>query len=362
LTPRRILSVAMLGVVGAGAVLWLGSPAESITTRTIPTGTGFTVAVVQSPTEPQARTIAARVAATGMPAFTRRSGRSYQVVAGPYVSIDEADAAQRFLAKGGFRTRLLVDESVRRPRGYDGKPLISAAADVLLISGAGSLAIVIEMVEEPRHVATSWVNQSELEIIAGPLAARVQPVKWKAPAGIELLQHVSIDESASAGNVRSLRARVTIPPSARATVRTSGRRIYVDLATPAPLPQTEELQVTSVVARGREQVMEDYRVTIAPLMEKLESIEPFVMSAVSAPATDVLNALERSLRALGGWADEVTPPGRWRQSHEFLRSAVTKAAEAVSAGFSGDRTVKAREAFALRDEAKRSLGTSDSQP
>ena len=358
--PRRFFSVAMLGVLGAGAVLWLWPPPGPITTRTIPTGAGFTVAVVQSPTEPQARTIAARVASSGMPAFTRRSGASYQVVAGPYVSVDEADAAQRFLAKRGFRARVLVDESVRRPPGYDGKPVLSAAASVLLISGAGSLAIVIEMAEEPRHVATTAVNQSEVEIVAGPVASRLQPITWKAPAGVALLRHVSIDESA-AGNVRSLRARVTTPRSTQATVRTSGRRIYIDLAKPAPLPQTEELPVSTVLARGREQVIEDYRVTIAPLMERLEAIEPFVMSAVSAPATEVLNALERSLRALAGWADEVTPPGRWRQSHEFLRSAVTKAAESVSAGFSGDRTVKAREAFALRDAAKRSLGASDSQ-
>jgi hypothetical protein len=295
-----------------------------------------------------------------MPAFTRRSGASYQVVAGPYVSVHEADAAQRFLAKRGFRARVLVDESVRRPPAYDGKPVLSAAANVLLISGAGSLAIVIEMAEEPRHVATSAVNPSELEIVAGPVASRLQPVRWKAPAGVALLRHVSIDEAA-AGNVRSLRARVTTSRSTQATVRKSGRRIYIDLAKPAPLPQTEELPVSTVLARGREQVIEDYRVTIAPLMERLEAIEPFVMSAVSAPATDVMNALERSLRALQAWADEVTPPGQWRQSHEVLVSAVTKAAEAVSAGFSGDRSVKAREAFALRDAAKRSLGASDTQ-
>jgi hypothetical protein len=347
----------MMGVLGAGAVLWLRPPSEPITTRTIPTGAGFTVAVVQSPTESQARTIAARVASAGMPAFTRRSGASYQVVAGPYVSVTEADAAQRVLAKRGFRARVLVDESVRRPPAYDGKPVLSAAANVLLISGAGSLAIVIEMAEEPRHVATT-VNESEIEIVAGPVASRLQPVRWKAPAGVALLRHVSIDEAA-VGNVRSLRARVTTPRSTQATVRKSGRRIYIDLAKPAPLPQTEELPVSTVLARGPEQVIEDYRVTIAPLMARLEAIEPFVMSAVSAPATDVMNALERSLRALQAWADEVTPPGQWRQSHEVLVSAVTKAAEAVSAGFSGDRTGKAREAFALRDAAKRSLGASD---
>jgi len=361
LTPRRFFSLAMVGVLGAGVVLWLRPPTGPITTRTIPTGAGFTVAVVQSPTEPQARTIAARVAATGMPAFTRRSGRSYQVVAGPYVSVDEADAAQRLLAKRGFRARVLVDESVRRPPGYDGKPVLSAAANVLLISGAGSLAIVIEMAEEPRHVATSTLNRSELEIVAGPVASRLEPVRWKAPAGIALLRHVSIDEAA-AGKGRSLRARVTTRRSAQATVRTSGRRIYIDLAEPAPLPQTEELQMRTVLARGREHVIEDYRVTIAPVIEKLEAIEPFVMSAVSAPATDVLNALERSLRALGAWADGVNPPGQWRQSHEYLVSAVTKAAESVSAGFAGDRTVKALEAFALRDAAKRSLDDAGGEP
>jgi hypothetical protein len=372
LTPRRFFSVALVGVIGAGVVLWLWPPPGPITTRTIPTGAGFTVAVSQLPTEPQARTIAARIAASGLPAFTRSSGASYQVVAGPYVSVDEADAAQRFLAKRGFRARVLVDESVRRPPGYDGKPVLSAAANVLLISGAGSLAIVIEMADEPRHVATSVVNQSELAIVAGPVASRVEPVRWKAPAGVKLLRYVSIDE-AVAGNGRSLRARVTTPRSAQATVRTAGRRIYIDLVKSAPLPQPEELPATTVLTKGpafakrfgeagREQVSEDYRVTIAPVIERLEAIEPFVMSAVSAPATDVMNALERSLRALEAWADQVTPPGRWRQSHEFLVSAVTKAADSVSAGFAGDRTVKAREAFALRDAAKRSLGAPDNKP
>jgi hypothetical protein len=361
LTGRRFLSLAMVGAVGAGVVLWLRPPPGSITTRTIPTGAGFTVTVVQSPTEPQARTLAARVAATGLPAFTRRSGASYQVVAGPYASVDEADAAQRFLAKRRFRTRVVVDESVRRPPGYDGKPVLSAAANVLLISGAGSPAIVIEMAEEPRHVATRVVNRSELEIVAGPVASRLEPIRWTAPAGVTLLRHVSIDE-ATTGKVRSLRARVLLPRSAQGTVRTSGRRIYVDLAKPTPLPQAEELPAATILARGRQQIIEDYRVTIAPVIEKLEAIEPFVMSAVAAPATDVMNALERSLRALQAWADEVTPPGRWRQSHDYVVSAVRTAAESVSSGFAGDRPSKAREAFTLRDAAKRSLETPASTP
>jgi hypothetical protein len=353
LMTRRFTSAALVGAVGAGAVLWLRAPLRPVA-RTIPTGAGFTVAVAQLPTEPQARTIAARVAAAGLPAFTRINRRSYQVIAGPYVSLDEADAVQHLLAKRGYKARVLVDESVRRPPGHDGTPIVSAAASVLLIAGAGSVAVVIELASEPRHVVTRTVNAEEMEIVTGPVASRVDRRDWQAPAGVALLRSVAIDEAAL-GRERSLRARVRTPQSVQATVRTAGRRIYIDLANLAPLPEPEELAVGKVLTASRERIVEDYRVMIAPVMARLETMEPFVMSAVAQPAGDVLAALERSLRALEAWADEVTPPGQWRQSHEVIVAAVTKAAESVSASFTGDRAVKAREAFALKDEAKRSL-------
>jgi hypothetical protein len=360
LTPRRFTSVVLVGAVGAGAVLWLRTPLWPVA-GTIPTGAGFTVAVAQLPTEPQARTIAARVAAVGLPAFTRINRRSYQVIAGPYISLDEAEGVQHLLAKRGYKARVLVDESVRRPPGHDGTPVVSAAASVLLIAGAGSVAVVIELASEPRHVVTRTVNAEEIEIVAGPVASRVDRRDWQAPAGVALLRSVAVDEAAL-GKERSLRARVTTPRSVQATVRTAGRRIYIDLAKPAPLPEPEELPIGKVLTASRERVVVDYRVTIAPLMERLETIEPFVMSAVAQPAGDVLAALERSLRALEAWADDVTPPGQWRQSHEFIISAVTKAAESVSASFTGDRAVKAREAFALRDAAEQSLNASSDHP
>jgi hypothetical protein len=357
LMPRRFASVALVGVVGAGAVLWLRPPPWPVETRTIPTGAGFTVAVTKLRTEPLARTMAARMAAAGIPAFTRTNHSSHEVVAGPYVSLDEADAAQRFLARRGFKARVLVDESVRRPPGHDGTPLVSAAANVLLIAGAGSVAVVLELPEEPRHIVTQTTSAQEIEIVASPVVARVEAMRWKAPAGVSLLREVSIDESVE-GSTRGLRARVSMPRSAQASVRTSGRRIYVDLARPAPPPEPEELPMT-VVAAGQHRVVQDYRVTIAPVLEKLETIEPFLMSAVAQPGADVLAALERSLLALDAWAGEVTPPGRWRQSHDYIVASVKKAVEAVSSGFTGDREGKAREAFALRDAAKRSLDGSD---
>jgi hypothetical protein len=332
-----------------------------MTIRTIPTGAGFTVAMTQFRGEPQARSFASRIAAVGMPAFSRRRGTSYQVVAGPYVSLDEADEAQRFLAKRGIRGRVLVDESVRRPPGLDGTPLVSAAANVLLIAGAGSVAVVIELPEEPRHIATRTVNEQEIEIVTGPVISPVKPVHWRAPSGVAMFRRVSIGETVD-GPTRSLRARVRMSRSVQASVRAAGRRIYVDLAESTPLPEAEELEMGTFLAASRDRVIEDYRETIAPLLSKLETMEPFVMSAVAAPAGDVLAALERSLLALDAWAEQVTPPGRWRQSHEYVVAAVTKAKEAVSAGFTGDRSGKAREAFALRDAARRSLDAPGEQP
>lgn len=358
LTPKQLGALALAGVVGAGVGVWLRPPPWSSPARTIPTGAGFTVAVAQLPSEPQARTIAARVAAAGLPAFSRRNTKSYQVIAGPYISLDEADDAQRFLAKRGFKARVLVDESVRRAPGYDGAPVISRAASVVLIAGAGSVAVVIELAAEPRHVATNTVNARELEIVAGPVSAAVEPMRWNAPRGVSFLRYVSIDEAAH-GQTRSLRARIAMPPAVQATVRTSGRRIYVDLARPATLPEAQELPTTTVLAAGPQPVVDNYRDTIEPLMERMETIEPFVMSAVAEPANDVLAALERSLRALDSWAEGVTPPGRWRKSHDYVVGALRAATEAVSAGFSGDRAGKAREAFALRDAAKESLEFSE---
>jgi hypothetical protein len=361
LKPRRFASAAVVGVVSAGAILWLRPPWPT-GDMTIPTGAGFTVAVTTLRTAPLARTMAARMAAAGIPAFTRSTSRSHEVVAGPYVSLDEADAAQRFLAKRGFKARVVVDESVRRPPGQRATPMPSDAASVLLIAGAGSLAVVIELPEEPRHVAAQTISEQEMEVVASPVASKVRPMQWKAPAGVSMLRSVSIDQAAT-GSVYALRARISTPPSVQATVRTAGRRIYIDLAKPAPPPEAEELPMTSVLAAGRDRVVQDYRIAIAPVLEKLETMEPFVMSAVTQPAGDVLKALERTLQALASWADEVTPTGEWRQSHNYVVAAVKKAAESVSSGFTGDRAGTAREAFALRDAAKRSLDSaSDKAP
>jgi hypothetical protein len=368
LTQRRICGLILFGLVAAGLAVWLRLQPTQIAARTIPTGASFSVSVTQSPSDERARAIAGRIAASGLPAFTRslparrsaqregwRNGAWYQVIVGPYASLDEAEAAQRLLARQGFRAQILVDESVRRVAGHDGGPRVSAGANVLLIAGAGRVAVVIELPVEPRRVVTRPVGERVLEIEAGPIPAVIGFQRWNAPAGVALLQRVSVDQ-AGTGEGRSIRARIAMSEPARGSVRTAGRRLYIDLS-----PRETQPELASGPAlrqAGREGPLhgapkvQDYRATIGPAVAKFDAIEPFVLSAVGSPTPDVLSALERTLRALDEWMRTVRPPRQWQDTHDSLVSAIGLAAEAASPEFTGDRTARAREAFALRDTAR----------
>lgn len=370
LTRRRVVGLMLLGLAAAGLVAWLRPQPPPRVFRTIPTGVSFSVAVMQSASEAGARAVAGRLAASGMPAFTRslRNGASYQVVVGPYASLDEAEAAQRLVAGHRLRGRVLVDESVRRVAGHDGVPQVGAGANVLLIAGAGRVAIVIELSGEPRHVVTRPVGERGLEIEAGPLPAAIRFQQWNAPAGVALLQRVSVDQ-AGTGEGRGIRTRIVMSESASASVRTAGRRVYIDLS-PEEAGREDPSYATlasagrAVTARqaGGEGALylapevQDYRVTIRPAVAKFDAIEPFVLSAVGSPTPEVLSTLRRTLQALEQWMRTVRPPRQWQDAHYSLVSAISLTAEALSPEFTGDRTARARLAFARRDSVKATLG------
>ena len=395
----RMIRVAVVGVMAGMCVVWLWPQAPSSVFRPIPTGVSFNVSVMQSASEGRAHAVAGGLAASGMPAFTRslRNGDSHQVVVGPYVTLDEAEAAQRLVAAHGLRGRVLVDESVRRVAGHDGASQVSAGANVLLIAGAGRVAIVIELPSEPRQVVTRRVGERGLEIEAGPMPAAIGFQRWNAPAGVALLQRVSVDQSGT-GESRGIRTRIAMSESASASVRMAGRRVYIDLSPLAgregppngTLPSDEAgreglpgILVSGEPGRkGPPYVMlasagrtltarqtggngplslapavQDYRVTIRPAVAKFDAIEPFVLSAVGSPAPEVLSALRQSLQALDQWMRNVRPPRQWQDAHYSLVSAISLTAEALSPEFTGDRTARARLAFARRDSAKMALNS-----
>jgi hypothetical protein len=92
-------------------------------------------------------------------------------------------------------------------------------------------------------------------------------------------------------------------------------------------------------------------------------MEPFVLSSVSAPSPDVLAALEGSLRGLERWIQEIKAPADAASQHATLVESVRLAREAVDPAFQGDRTARAKQAFALGGPDKvRPTPTNSLQP
>jgi general secretion pathway protein A len=89
----------------AAAAAPAGATAAGDTAGTVPleTAGGLTVTVASFRTESRARAVVARLVDEGFPAFARSRGENgpYQVIVGPYVSADEAVAAQKSLAAQG---------------------------------------------------------------------------------------------------------------------------------------------------------------------------------------------------------------------------------------------------------------------
>ncbi len=350
------LSLRVLTVLVLLAPLTAGlAPAADVhDAGTIPTGAGFSLSLVQPavalyPT-------AARLEASGLPAFARHARRDPAVIVGPYAAIDEAEAVQRRLAGSGLRARLLVDESVRRARGFDAVPARGAAANVLLVAGGGRLSLVVELREEPRHVFTHRAGQV-LEVNVGPIIGVVEPRRWQAPEGVDLLQRVSMDRID-----RTIRTRVELSDLARTNVRVLGHRLYIDVWSAEselvgrPFPEVAGRPFTGgqrgTGAAGREGPPDKrteappYEDQIAPAIARFQSMEPFVLSSVASPSPEVLAALERSLRELEGWIQDIQAPDESAPAHASLLSAVQIAIEAVQPSFGGDRIARVKEAFA----------------
>lgn len=372
---RRIRGgLAALGLVAAGLAIsaW---PWRATSVPTIPTGAGFNVTVARSQDYAHATTIANRFENAGLPGFTRAigKGRSRQVVVGPYVSIDEAESVQRMLARQGLGARLLVDESVRRTKGHAEAATAGGGVTALLIAGGGRLSVVIEMPVEPGLVVTRDTDPvavevvrrvdapfqggpldppafTTLEINAGPVPGPVSVARWGAPAGVALFRDLSIEHVRDGGSP-SIRIRMAVSTSAGANVRTAGRRLYVDLW-PLALEETPEPAGMGRVAETRERVIDDYRLTIRPAVEKFDAIEPFVLSALGSPTPEVLSALRRTLQGLDQWMRTVSPPRQWQDAHYSLAAAISLTAEALSPGFTGDRAKRVGEGFARGEQVK----------
>jgi len=382
-------------VAGAAALAWAPRPALAFSwmrppAPTVATGASFSVSVASLRSADSAAATAGRLEAAGFATFTRGvpSTSMYQVMAGPYVSLDEAERMQQRLTAAGFGgSGLFVDESLRHMPRNDAVARVGSNPGLVLIGAPGRLSLAFEMRSEPRQVNARRVDDTTLDIDIGPIDAAVPSQKWSAPAGVHLIRTVAIADVAGAGSARYVRATLTVPDFARANTRVEGRRVYVDLTWPAeaiapsapeasPVPESaavtsvrgtaapqdvpapqertalqEKAAPASVVAAPAPAPVVTPAVSLAPIVAKLERVLPFVQSAAKSPADDVLNALAPTLSEVDGSLKGITGTAD-AAARGLLISATASARRAVNPAFTGDRVAESHQAAGLFEAAK----------
>ena len=405
----RIWATSAAIVVMAVTVVWLRAADEardtSVSGRPAPrkvvsgpplaTGASFSVNVKSFSRDADARVMTGRLIKAGLPSFAwRLNGSARDVLVGPFVSIDEAEAAQRAVARLGYPTgRLHVDERLRLTDVPTAASVASPA--VVLVAAPGRLTVAFELPDEPQEVSGRRIDSSTFAVTtnAGPM---IDGQEWNAPSDVQLVRHVSV--VADTRGVRGLEALVTVAENAVATVRLQGTRVYVDVSRvqldfddgsaapmpapveaparaqapsavptvpatprrpPAPVPAATAASAApaapAVVRRTGSGDPAVYRQTIGPIVARFEEIHPFLRSAVSTPTTEVLAALDGTFAELELTVRAADVPRADQAAHGLLMSAVQLARGAVAPSYSGDRMTQVREAMAQFQAAKAQL-------
>ena len=239
---------------------------------------------------------------------------------------------------------------------------------VAVVPSAGQMSLVVELSDEARSVSTQQVTPTQLLVEAGPIALPLKRQLLDAPSGLTLLQRVSVDAGTTDAKEHVLRLGVTMKRPAPSSVRVVGRRVYIDFMVPdAPVPlaaatsaavpvQTQHLEPHPGANRGTAPAA-DVRQVLTGAASRLDEIQPFLVSATSAPVPNpvVLNAVADAVSGVRESLRGVQPPARQGPPFQLLLSAASMAAEAVSADFHGDRASKAKQAMAVLAAAKSQL-------
>ena len=380
--PAAVASIATSRPEAVRAELSSAFPADA-SIGTLPLSSSITVMVGSFKTPDRAATVAAQIQGLALPAFTRlRDGQWHQVVVGPYLTTEEADAAQRGLAAHGFTdSRTIVEQPqvVAQPAAEDRRAVLLRSAD--------RTSLVLQLAEEPQKVLTRQVDGSTLEIDLGPLVSEQPAARLNALADMPVVSRVDLQSVTAAGRDPLMRARIALRDGNRSDVRVVGRRVYVDFipaavagralsdpaqfagaeapalqpqvvskrsagaSAPASSSQERQPDQPDVAARNDDARHGDYEAAIRPVVAQLTEAERFLLSATATPTPEVLAALERMLSDLQNTLRGIEAPPAAKESHVLLIAAISQARRAVEQDFSGDRVMQARSAIALWTEA-----------
>jgi hypothetical protein len=368
------VAVCALLILAVGVrVLWpvppAGAPAPAASDGSrvlpLPTAAAFTVAIGSSDSSEIALGVL-RARELGLPAFTETlPGQSTMKAAvGPYASLDEAVGVRNQLAGAGLSGLALTVD--------DDAPLVSRAgidntggsgSAVRLVRAHGRLSLALDLTAEPRFVNSRRASPSTFEVEIGPLARSISPRRWKAPQGVHLLRQVSLEERSSAAG-RNVVVSLELPESVTASVRSAGRRLYIDVGSPLePVPDLSAVAALSRVGNhatpGEPDLAtepgthaeDSYHVGMEGLRRRMAEVQPFVTSAARSNSDDVSRAVDQTLAALVSSLEAIPVPVSERASHDRLLAAIREARRALEPGFVGDRLAQAEQAAALFDLA-----------
>ena len=240
---------------------------------------------------------------------------------------------------------------------------------VAVVPSAGQMSLVVELSDEARSVSTQQVTPTLLMVEAGPIALPLKRQILNAPSGLTLLQKVSVDEGTTVGKEHVLRLGVTMKRPAPSTVRVVGRRVYIDFMVadapaagapprPAGVPiASQQRQLRLAANQNAAPAPAAERQALTGATSRLEEIQPFLLSATSAPVPNpaVLNAVADAISSVQQLLRGLQTPAKQVPSFQLIVSAASLAAEAVSADFHGDRASKAKQSIAVLAAAKAQL-------
>ena len=231
---------------------------------------------------------------------------------------------------------------------------------VLLLPVADRSSVVFELTAEPQQVSTRRISDSVFEIEAGPGIDVVVPQTLKAPPNVRFVESVIVRVMPTqAGPV--VRARIMMTTAAQAMVRSSGRRVYVDISQATTRPPAAPARSTSApvqTPRGaaaptekaqtaaRPTVEDAYRSGVRPVVGKLKELGPFLTSASAAGGDlSVATALLPTLTTVRQSLVSLEPPDSARGSHTMVLTAVDRILRSLAPDFTGDRATAIRQSM-----------------
>jgi hypothetical protein len=102
-----------------------------------------------------------------------------------------------------------------------------------VLTMAERTSVVLELDEPPLDVRLDRGDASSVVVEVGPIRQPTSPRELKPGADVPLLLAVSVREVDISAAQRRLQLRLRVKTGAQATVRAAGKRVYVDLSSPA---------------------------------------------------------------------------------------------------------------------------------